>query len=94
MSKEELLRKRYLVIADYPNSTLSVGTIIEQVEVGENEYLFNMEFFEPYPHLFRPLEWWEFRDEKDMPEYVSYPNSETVYKITWFIQSTVHFLKE
>jgi hypothetical protein len=23
-----------------------------------------------YPALFKPVEWWEFRTEKDMPEYV------------------------
>jgi hypothetical protein len=27
-------------------------------------------YFAPYPHLFRPLQWWEERTEDEMPEYV------------------------
>lgn len=73
---EELLRPRYIVIADYPGSDLPIGTIL---------YYFNntywtdgkgYEFHEPeriftdYPHLFRRLEWWEHRSPEEMPEYL------------------------
>jgi hypothetical protein len=67
---EDLLRPRYKVIADYPNSTLSVDEIIEQIEVEEGQFLFNMGFSHNYPHLFKKLEWWEERKESEMLKYV------------------------
>jgi hypothetical protein len=37
--------------------------------------------FNKYPHLFKRLEWWEERDEKDMPEYVKHKIDAEVYKL-------------
>ena len=70
----DLMKPRYLVIADYPNDIYKTGFIIE----GDNlRYMTNME---KYPHLFRPLSWWEFREEKDMPEYVKVHGNE-IHKV-------------
>ena len=67
MTTEELLKPRYLVIADYPGMD-DDGYYIGQVKenIAENY----CKLLDKYPHLFRRLEWWEMRDEKDMPEYV------------------------
>lgn len=68
MEPEELLRPRYKVIADYPNSIYKIGEIVQQF--GQD--FFNTAFFEKYPLIFRKLEWWEEIEEKDMPEYVKW----------------------
>lgn len=36
---------------------------------------------ENYPHLFRELEWWEDRDESDLPKYVKGMRSGFVQKV-------------
>lgn len=36
--------------------------------------------FEPYPDIFKPLEWWEDRKLEDMPEYIQYAG-QMAYKI-------------
>ena len=71
-----LTQPRYLVIADYPNSPFNVGNILTQhTQFNKDAYFVNGNLYndrhpEDYPHLFRLLHWWEFRDEKEMPEYV------------------------
>lgn len=71
-----LTQSRYLVIADYPNSPFNVGNILTQyTQFNKTSYWVNDNLYtdrhpEDYPHLFRLLHWWEYRDEKDMPEYV------------------------
>lgn len=39
-------------------------------------------FFENYPHLFNKLEWWLHRDPKEMPEYIKWPDTGMVAKVT------------
>lgn len=56
LSVEELLKPRYKVIADYPNSRLRNGQILN-IEGDEND----IDGFAKYPHLFQKLEWWEER---------------------------------
>lgn len=82
MTTEELLQPRYKVIADYPGNVAYVGEIYEDdICIRWNE-----QKFKKYPHLFRKLEWWEERDEKDMPEYVKceFEGNVTVYKIVYW----------
>ena len=73
---KNLTQPRYLVIADYPNSPFNVGNILTQyTQFNKTSYWVNDNLYtdrhpEDYPHLFRLLHWWEYRDEKDMPEYV------------------------
>jgi len=73
MTPQELLTPRYKCIADYPDNTRQVGDIIvvEQKERSDEWYNQHLSFFNRYPHLFQPLQWWEYRELKDMPEYVS-----------------------
>jgi hypothetical protein len=81
LSKDELLKVRYKVIADYPKSIHKVGDVLYCDENGPR--------MSQYPHLFKTLEWWEERAEDDMPEYVKYPNDARrfagkVFKVNMF----------
>ena len=80
MTTEELLRPRWKVIADYPNSPFEVNSVLETDDKGvytlwEHDgkgYI----TLSDYPAIFRKLEWWEKRDEKDLPKYVKYKGCE------------------
>ena len=65
---KDLLQERYLVIADFPHTDFKIGELIDGTPF-ENNWGVD---FKDYPAIFRKLSWWEFREEKDMPEYVSY----------------------
>jgi hypothetical protein len=80
MTPEELLKPRYKVIAPYPDMPFSVGQVLLLQKHKEGwEYTWaehdgfhsmtDLEMSE-FPHLFKEMEWWEEREEKDMPEYV------------------------
>jgi hypothetical protein len=75
MTTEELLKKRYKVIAPVPFHTVAgfnkipVGFIFEYDEFNPLGCEFPCKFID-YPRIFKELFWWEEREEKDMPEYV------------------------
>lgn len=69
---------RYKVIADYPFSSCKIGDIYT-LNLNENSakyikdaggFLNNINL-DDYPHLFRKLEWWEGRKEKDFPLFAN-----------------------
>lgn len=72
---EDLLKPRYKVIADYPNSEFKVGEILGQFAMPINK--------DSFTNIFRKLEWWEDRKPEEMPEYVKQKNGNTkaVYKV-------------
>ena len=76
MTVEELLKPRFKVKNDYPNSPFEIGEII----LAENHP--DIDFTE-YEYLFTPIQWWEFRDAKDMPKYIKgktyFMNKKTKY---------------
>lgn len=90
MSIDELLRPRYKVIADYPESRFTVGDILHRYDFktsanGTYTYVTNLdsplqgsnikkEYAETLPHLFKKLEWWEERKPEDLPKHVRYDN--------------------
>lgn len=76
MSKD-LTAKRYLVIADYPGSQMEVGFVVTKENCLPYFFQFNIE---KYPHLFRELQWWEMREESEMPEYVKWNPESILYK--------------
>jgi hypothetical protein len=83
MTPEDLLKPRYKVVADYPDSIFKIGGILIQGEKDLTEAA-------KYPHLFKKLEWWEEREEKDMPEYlkcIKTPDqlhfSDEIFKVEW-----------
>lgn len=73
MTSQELLKPRYKVIADYPNNEFKVGTILDinscKYEDDDNKgnILWKISDF---PHLFKKLQWWEYRKIEDMPDYI------------------------
>lgn len=89
---QKLLQPRYLVIADYPSSTFTVGEILPIIvnEMGEAIYAYPntggkagiyQTHFNKYPHIFKPLFWWEERDIADMPEYLKWQTNGKVRKV-------------
>ena len=80
MNIEKLLIQRFEVIADYPNSIMKIGQIIES-----NKGLIYCDpegdKYSDFPHLFKQLNWWDCRLISDMPTYIK---SETkVVKPEW-----------
>ncbi len=61
MTPQELLQPRFKVITDYPNSPYSIGDIYPDYIIGD--------LVRQYPHIFKPLQWWEERKIEDMPTY-------------------------
>lgn len=90
MSTEELWKPRYKVIADYPDS--EDHFIIGEVMYGERYFDLNI-YYKPYPHLFKPLKWWEEREEKDMPEYLKDENGEVFRVESYSKNSLVNLYK-
>jgi hypothetical protein len=83
MTKEELLRPRYKVINIWPDMdkmALCQGEIItldkqfvnKQACIRRGDSTLYDAFFDNYPHLFQPLEWWEERAPEDMPKYLKW----------------------
>lgn len=86
MTPLQLLQPRYKVIGPYPFSKFKVGQILLLNEYDGREHLSQQEYFlihedgicyhesflRDYPHLFRPLQWYEERKVEDMPEYVKW----------------------
>lgn len=66
LSVEQLMRPRWKVVADYPNSPYPLGYLIE----CRHYDLEAIEHNTKYPAIFQPLQWWEERAESDLPEYV------------------------
>ena len=80
MNNEELLRRRWKVIADYPKSVYNVGDILNGGWRSEDLIYCDTDGprWSHYPHLFKELEWWEERAIEDLPDYVKY--QKLIYK--------------
>jgi hypothetical protein len=76
MNTEDILKPRYKVIADYPRSPYVIGNIISD---DDKEY--TCEYMSRFPAIFKPLEWWEDREESDMPKYVKSLIDQKYYKV-------------
>ena len=79
MTPEELMKPRYKVVADYPGNVFEIGSVItflKQIKEGQiliwayKDRTVTFSSFDKYPHLFKPLQWWEHREDIEMPEYV------------------------
>lgn len=78
MTTEDLMKKRYKVIADYPYSIFKVGEVLSSFD--QFSYISESDC-RKYPHLFKPLEWWEDRKPEDLPEYVKNIWHKTYHKV-------------
>jgi hypothetical protein len=67
----DLLKPRVKCIAPYPGmNNRKVGDIIEWIEGLHGPQDLWLGVYGEYPHLFKPLQWWEERGIDEMPEYV------------------------
>ena len=83
LTKQQLLIPRVMCVGgkegdpNYPNSPVNTGDILELTIHG---YVFiacygvtvTRDTVSKYPHLFRPMPWWEKREESDMPTYIKW----------------------
>jgi hypothetical protein len=81
-----LLVPRYKMIADYPMALYAVGDVLTFQEASGDGDCYSMEGSpigvyspEKYPAIFKSLEWWEERTEKDVPYVKDYHGR--VYKV-------------
>ena len=70
MTASELMKPRFEIIADYPNSNFTIGDIVEfnGVVFGMNEPQKFVSEPEKYPAIFRKMNWWEKRTAEQMPK--------------------------
>lgn len=79
----DLMKPRYKVIAEDTSGDWTKDNIItfeEDFMQRPVYYLYDDEgkrgfkpgFFDGYPHLFKPLQWWEERKPEEMPRYVAH----------------------
>ena len=88
LSKEELLKPRYKVIADFPqwsSFAYKKGDILELKGIhfvgrGTTRSI-NEKDIDLYPSVIKKLEWWEDRKIEDMPEYVRHCVNNRVFKV-------------
>lgn len=90
MTAEELLLPRVKHIAPYPLSRMyfNVGDILifdgfSYKPMGINPHGISMakDLIESYPHIFRPMDWWEERREMDMPMYLKHKRFFYIHKV-------------
>lgn len=85
MIVEELLQPRYEIINNYPGNIHPIGTILYydnnrvcfygNTNSGAVRFYDDTDMgFEEFPHLFKPLAWYEKREVSEMPEYVKKGN--------------------
>lgn len=71
MTPEELMEERYILKKLWPGCYFEVGTV----------FPVNSFDFPSYPHLFTKLEWWEERNDKDLPAFVKGKVTERIVKV-------------
>ena len=88
LTKEQLLIPRVMCVGgkegepNYPGSQFKVGQVLTQCVLYGDEVFVHEDFSKPiyssfafkFPHLFRPMPWWEGRQPEDMPKYVRIKN--------------------
>lgn len=87
LTKEQLLIPRYLCTGTpgkqiWPGSIWRSGDIIEESKLHGDLMYCDKDGprYSDFPHLFKPLRWWEYRQPDDMPEYVKSQETGRVYK--------------
>ena len=97
MTAEELMKPRFECIAAFPycheDFNITIGSIIT-LENQDTEQWYNLyknkrfydAYYESYPHLFRKLNWWEYRKVEDMPKKLIHKSP--------YSGVTIHFIEE
>ena len=89
MTREELMKPRFRVIADYPGLSYNVGDNIE-VLTDDNYAIIDMV---EYPHLFKKLKWWESRRIEDMPKKLIF-GDDIIDIIDWDMERYIGTIKD
>ncbi len=81
MSKD-LLKPRFKLIADYPGNSQSIGNItIEDATAS---------YFRKFSANFKELQWWQERDESELPKYLKEIQTGEIFKVTrYFIDGRI-----
>jgi hypothetical protein len=87
MTKEELLIPRYKCIAPMPfdrDKLYNVGDIFTDdgkvaVRNQHGDPVYPIDWA-TYPHLFKPLHWWEERELSELPEYIMFAKDYAGFK--------------
>lgn len=101
MTAEELLKPRFEVLEEYPQSHFKKGEILVRIKNATNNWydvtenslkgIITLEEIEKYTHLFRKLYWWEHRSIEDMPKKLickAIPNdTEIMYIKEWDMEN-------
>lgn len=71
---------RFEVIAEFPKCKFLKGDLLQRVINAANDWYhtdvysclggYDISDLEKYPHLFKKLNWWDNRKEKEMPKYL------------------------
>ena len=91
MKAKELLKPRYEVIAEYPKCQFKTGEILSRIKFATND-CYHTDLFAPvgghllselemFPHLFRKMDWWEFRSVENMPSKIMRVFDKRVYNV-------------
>ena len=85
----ELLHPRFIVIEEYPKCKFKIGEILLPVLRATFPWYHTnphspiagilLEEIEKYPHLFKKLNWWEYRTEDEMPMYLKHSHDKINY---------------
>jgi hypothetical protein len=82
MTPEELVKPRYRVVADYPGSPFSWGEVHEPDFMFTEDYdLKTVEDIDKYPHLFKPMQWYEERIAEEFPLFLKTKAGNSVRKV-------------
>jgi hypothetical protein len=96
MTKEELLEPRIITIAEDTSGNLIVGKIFgfddEAGVYWTGKKAFTPEEIAKFPHLFRLLDWWEYRKPEDMPEYVKQEDGK-IFKVEKYVMCENGYIK-
>src|ERR1044072_484053 len=72
-----LLKPRYIVQKEYPDSPYPLLKIFTNPTGKE------LKMVERYPKIFKKLDWWEYRNDYELPTYVRHGGSNVIYKATY-----------
>lgn len=62
------------------------GWLTDFIEKPRGSVMYSIKMFEPYPHLFQPLQWWEERPIEELPLYVRFGEKGKQYAIYKIIE--------
>ena len=83
MSNEDLLKERFVVIADYPGNNRMEGEIIPSPMDAYSQDEIDALLFtcKQFPKVFKQLHWWEERTIEEFPDYIKIVDENVIAKV-------------